>query len=142
MRREGVVTLQGFAWYVRKRLGVGSPDTGAHPLDGVESKCRPLCWPIDPEESGVHDHDSRSAFLVITPALTFLTFGPPEVGQAWEVEPAELDGFSTEDGRIRIVGMERHRTGWTNVAKCEFGAESRPSVESRSSPRCLARCWP
>ena len=23
-------------------------------------------------------------------------------------------------GRIRIVGMERHRTGWANVAECEF----------------------
>ena len=120
MIRDGVTTLHGFAWYVRNRPGVQSPGTGGHPFDGVESKYRRLCWPIGPEESGVHNHDTGSAFLVITPALTFLTFGPPEVGQAWEVEPAELDGFSTEDGRIRIVGMERHRTGWANVAECEF----------------------
>jgi hypothetical protein len=127
MSREGAATLQGFAWYVRKRPGVELPGTGGHPLDGVESKCRPLCWPIGPEESGVHNHGPGSAFLVITPALTFLTFGPPEVGQAWEIEPAELDGFSTEDGRVRIVGMERHRTGWGNVAECEIEATSRPS---------------
>ena len=123
MIREGVTTLQGFAWYVRKRPGAELPGIGGHPLDGVESKCRPLCWPIGPEESRVHNHGPGSAFLVITPALTFLTFGPPEVGQAWEVEPAELDGFSTEDGRIRIVGMQRHRTGWGNMAECEFAAE-------------------
>jgi hypothetical protein len=120
MSGNGVGTLQGFAWYVRKRPGVESPGSGGHPLDGVESKRRPLCWPIGPEGPGARDHDSGPAFLVIIPALTFLIFGPPEVDQAWEVEPAELDGFSTEDGRIRIVGMGRHRTGWANVAECEF----------------------
>jgi hypothetical protein len=121
MSGEDVTSLQGFAWYVRKRQGMESPGTGGHPLDGVASRCRRLCWPIGPDESGIHNHDSGPAFLVITPALTFLIFGPPEVDQAWEVEPAELDGFSAEDGRIRIVGMERHRTGWGNVAQCEFG---------------------
>jgi hypothetical protein len=49
------------------------------------------------------------------------------VGEAWEVEPAELDGFRAEGGRVRIVGLERHRTGWGNVAECEFGDEPRPS---------------
>jgi hypothetical protein len=130
MSREGVTTLQGFAWYVRNRPGVELPGAGGHPFDGVESSYRPLCWPIGPEELGSRDHDSESAFLVITPALTFLTFGPPKVGQAWEVEPAELDGFSAEDGRIRIVGIERHRTGWANVAECEFECESLPSADS------------
>jgi hypothetical protein len=127
MSGEGVAKLQGFAWYVRKRPGVELPGTEGHPLDGVESKCQPLCWPIGPEGSGIHNHGSGSAFLVFTPALTFLTFGPPEVGLAWEIEPAELDGFRSEDGRIRIVGIERHRTGWENVAECEFEATSRPS---------------
>ena len=130
MNFDGVTTLQGFAWYVRNRRGVEMPGFGGHPLDGVESKCRSFCWPIGPEESGVRNHGPGPAFLVITPALTFLAFGPPEVGQDWEVEPAELDGFSAEEGRIRIVGMERHRTGWGNVADCEFGTESRPFVDS------------
>jgi hypothetical protein len=130
MSFEGVTTLHGFAWYVRNRSGVELPGVGGHPLDGVESKCRSLCWPISPEESGVRNHGPGRAFLVITPALTFLAFGPPEVGLAWEVEPAELDGFSAEDGRIRIVGMDRHRTGWENMADCEFGAESQPLVDA------------
>ena len=120
MSLEGVATLQGFAWYVRKRPGAELSGPGGHPFDGVESKCRPLCWPIGPEESGVRNHGRGAAFLVVTPALTFLIFGPPKVGQAWEVEPAQLDGFSTQDGRIRIVGMERRQTGWGNLAECEF----------------------
>ena len=82
------------------------------------------------KKSGIRNRGPGPAFLVITPALTFLAFGPPEVGQDWEVEPAELDGFSAEEGRIRIVGMERHRTGWGNVADCEFGTESGPVVDS------------
>src|SRR4051794_18286365 len=98
MIRDGVTTLQGFAWYVRNRPGVESPGTGGHPFDGVESKYWPLCWPIGPGESGVRNHAPGPAFLVITPALTLLAFGPPEVGRAWQVEPAELDGFRTEDG--------------------------------------------
>jgi hypothetical protein len=89
-----------------------------------------LCWSIDPEDSGVHNRSPGSAYLVITPALTFLNFGPPEVGEAWEVEPAELDGFRTEDGRVRIVGLDRRRTGWANVAECEFGGEPRLLLES------------
>jgi hypothetical protein len=130
MSRDGVTTLQGFAWYARNRPGVESPGAGGHPFDGVESKCRPLCWPIGSVASGVRNRGPGPAFIIIIPALTYLTFGPPEVGQAWEVEPAELDGFSAEGGRIRIVGMEPHRTGWANVAECEFGCESLPSVDS------------
>ena len=129
MNGEGVATMQGFAWYVRKRPGIESPGGGGHPLDDVDSKCRPLCWSIGPGDSGVHNKGPGSAFLVITPALTFLNFGPPEVGEAWEVEPAELDGFRAEDGRVRIVGLDRRRTGWENAAECEFGDEPRPSME-------------
>ena len=76
MIREDVTTLQGFAWYVRTRPGSESPGTGGHPFDGVESKYRPLCWPIGPAEPGVRNRGPGPAFLVITPA-DFLTFGPP-----------------------------------------------------------------
>jgi hypothetical protein len=127
MIRDGVTTLHGFAWYVRNRPGVKSPGTGGHPFDGVESKYRRLCWPIRPEESGVRRLGPGPTFLVITPALTFMTFGPPEVGQAWGVEPAEIDGLRTEDGRIRVVGMEPHQTQWGTLAVCEFEASSRQS---------------
>ena len=105
MVRNGVTTLQGFAWYVRNRPGVELSGTGGHPFDGVESKYRPLCWPIGPKVTGVRNHSPGPAFLMITPALIFLTFGPPEVGQAWEVEPADLDGFQMEEGRVRLVPL-------------------------------------
>jgi hypothetical protein len=52
------------------------------------------------------------------------------VGRAWQIEPAKLDGFQTQDGRIRLVGMERHRTQWGTVAECEFEVEPRPLVDS------------
>jgi hypothetical protein len=57
MNGDGVATLQGFAWYVRRRPGVELPSTGGHPLDGVDSKCRPLCWPIGPDETGASNPD-------------------------------------------------------------------------------------
>jgi hypothetical protein len=120
MIREGFRSLHGFAWYVHRRPGVGSPGPGEHPFDGVESKYRPLCWPIGPGESGVRNRGLGQAFLIIMPTLTF---GPPEVGRGWEVEPAELDDFRTEDGRGRLVGLERHRTRWGTVAECEFEEE-------------------
>ena len=123
MIREGFRAWHGFAWHVRRRPGVGSPGLGEHPFDGVESKYRPLCWPIGPAGSGVRNRGPGPAFLVIMPTLTF---GPPEVGRGWEVEPAELDGFRTEEGRVRLVGLERHRTRWGTVTECEFEEESGP----------------
>lgn len=123
MIRENITTPQGFAWYARKRPGNESPKTGGHPFDGVESKYRPLCWLVGRADTGVLNRGPGPGFLIITPALTF---GPPKVGPDWEIEPAELDGFRTEDGRIRLVGLERHRTRWGTVAECEFEAESRP----------------
>jgi hypothetical protein len=126
MISDGAMTLLGFAWHARRRPGVGSPGPGEHPFDGVESKYRPLCWPIGPEESGVRNGRPEPAFLIIAPALTFLTSGPPEVGRGWEVEPAELDGLRTADGRVRLVGLGRHPTRWGTVAECEF--EGAPTI--------------
>jgi hypothetical protein len=123
---DGAMTLLGFAWHARRPPEAGSPGPGAHPFDGIESTYRPLCWPIGPGESGVRDGGPGLALLIITPALAFLTSGPPEVGRGWEVEPAELDGFRTEDGRGRLVGLGRHRTRWGTVAACEF--EGAPTV--------------
>ncbi len=123
---DGAMTLHGFARHARRRPGAGSPGPGAHPFDGVESTYRPLCWPIGLGESGVRNGGPGPAFLIITPALAFLTSGPPEVGRGWEVEPAELDGFRTADGRVRLVGRERHRTRWGTVTECEFEEESEP----------------
>jgi hypothetical protein len=123
MISDGAMTLLGFAWHARRQPGVGSPGPGGHPFDGVESRYRPLCWPIGPEESGVRNGGPGPAFLVIMPTLSF---GPPEVGRDWEVEPAELDGFRTEDGRVRLVGRERHRTRRGTVTECEFEEESGP----------------
>jgi hypothetical protein len=117
MISDGAMTLLGFAWHARRRPGIGSPGPGAHPFDGVESTYRPLCWPIGPAESGGRNGGPGPAFLAIMPTLNF---GPPEVGRGWEVEPAELGGFRTADGRVRLVGRERHRTRWGTVAECEF----------------------
>ena len=127
MIRENTTSLQGFAWYVRTRPGSESLGTGKQPFDGVDERYRPLCWPIGREDIGVRNRGPGPAFLVITPTLTF---GPPRVGRDWQVEPAELDGFRTEDGRIQLVGMERRRTRWGTVAECEFEAEPRPSGHS------------
>jgi hypothetical protein len=123
MIREGFRTLHGFAWHARRHPGVGSPGPGAHPFDGIETTYRPLCWPIGPQESGVRNGGPGPAFLVIMPTLVF---GPPEVGPGWEVEPAEIDGFRTEDGRVRLVGRERHRTRWGTVTECEFEEQAEP----------------
>ncbi len=120
---DGAMTLLGYAWHARRRPGIGSPGPGGHPFDWFESKDRPLCWPIEPEQSGVRNDGPGPAFLVIMPTPSF---GPPEVGRGWEVEPAELDGFRTEDGRVRLVGRERHRTPWGTVTDCEFEG-ARPS---------------
>ena len=120
MNREGYTSRDGFAWYARRRPGVESPGPAPHPFDGVRSTYRPLCWPIGPAGSGVRNRGPGQAFLIIMPTLTF---GPPEVGRGWEVEPAELDDFRTEDGRVRLVGLERHRTRWGTVAECELEEE-------------------
>ena len=93
----------------------------------MESKYRPLCWPIGRDGSEIRNRGQGPEFLVIMPTLTF---GPPEVGRDWQAEPAELDGFRTEDDRIRLVGLERHRTRWGTVAECEFEEECRPFGDS------------
>ena len=71
-----------------------------HPFDGIETTYRPLCWPIGPGESGVRGRGPWPAFLVIMPTLSF---GPPEVGRGWEVEPAELDGLPDRDTAVSGV---------------------------------------
>ena len=123
---ENARRLQGFAWYVRRRPGPETPGLGQHPFEGVAAAFRPLCWPIGPG-AGVRNRGTGPAFLVVTPTVTF---GPPEVGRAWQIEPAELDGFRTEDGRIRLVDMERLRTPWGTVEECLFADESRPAADA------------
>ena len=122
---ENARRLQGFAWYVRKRPGPDPPGLGEHPFEGLDAEFRPHCWPIGPGGAGVRNRGTGPAFLVVTPTVTF---GPPEVGRAWQIEPAELDGFRTEDGRIRLVDMEPLRTQWGTVAECVFEDESQPTA--------------
>ena len=57
MSGEGIARCKGSPGMSENGRGLSCPVTGGHPLDGVESKSRPLCWPIGPEESGVHNHD-------------------------------------------------------------------------------------
>ena len=146
MIREGFRARHGFAWHVRRRPGVGSPGPGEHPFDGVRIEVPAAVLADRPGESGVRNRGPGPAFLVIMPTLTF---GPPEVGRGWEVEPAELDGFRTEDGRVRLVGLERHRTRWGTVTECEFEEESGPrglvtrpnrSTASRIATRRSSAC--
>jgi hypothetical protein len=54
---------------------------------------------------------------VITPNATF---GPPQVGRGWEVEPAKLDSSWEEGGRFRLVGIVPRQTAWGTVSECEF----------------------
>jgi hypothetical protein len=131
MIRENVTSLQGFAWYVRKRPTAEPSGPGKSPFDGVNPSYRPVHWPVGRDEAGLRNRGPGPAFLALTPALTF---GPPEVGWKWQVEPAQLDGFRTEDGRVRLVGAVRRRTQWGIVTECEFEAVSLPSEDPWSRP--------
>jgi hypothetical protein len=133
MIKQNVKSLHGFAWYAHGLPGATPPDSGECPYSGLDSAYRPLHWPIGPDVAGVRNRGPGPAFLVITPALTF---GPPELGWKWQVEPAEFDDFRTEDGRVRLVDTVPRRTRWGIVAEWEFEAVSRPSEDSLSRPQC------
>jgi hypothetical protein len=120
MVREGARAVQGFVWLVRQRPGAGPSGPVGHPFDGVGTTYRPPCWPLGRGDVGVRNRRAGPAYLVVAPALTS---GPPAVGRDWEVEPADLDGFRSEDGRVRLVGLEPHATQWGAVAECEFAVD-------------------
>jgi hypothetical protein len=132
MLKENAQSLRGFAWYVHRRPAFESPGPDECPFDGADTTYMPLHLPIGTRETGIRNRGRDPAFLAITPALTF---GPPEVGWKWQVEPAELDGFRTEDGRVRLVAMQRRQTPWGIVAECDLEGESLPPCSGNHPSR-------
>lgn len=137
MIKENAKSLHGFAWYIHRLPAAESPGPGACPFSGVDSSYRPLHWPVVPGEAGVQNLGPGPAFLVVAPTLTW---GPPQVGWDWLVEPAELDGYQTRDGRVRLVGVERHRTRWGTVSECEFASDSGPAERPWGRPELRLPC--
>jgi hypothetical protein len=125
--------VQGWAWYASK-IWCPEAKTARDPFEGMAQrpKVRFLC-PVR-NSVGIGNRfpdDKQTGWLLVTESPT-----APEVGEAWQVEPAELGpGFNAGPVRLlRVVQTEENR--WGRVLECILtaGPAKAPALLPRPLP--------
>jgi hypothetical protein len=125
--------VQGWAWYASKLWSLEAK-TARDPFEGLAKrpKVRLLCPVRTSVGIGNRFPDDKSTgWLLVTESPT-----APQVGEAWRVEPAELEpGFTA--GPVRLVRVVRtEQNHWGQVQECLLteGPEKDPTLLPRTLP--------
>src|SRR4051794_26537548 len=102
--------VRGWTWYAT-RIRTARPHTTGHPFDGLD--VRPMARLLCPVRSSAglanrFPDDTTPGWLLVTETPV-----APEVGEAWQIEAAELGpGFAAGSVRLlKVVGSEENRWG-------------------------------